>query len=129
MNTMIFQNKTAKKLFLTWWTGGEKNFLKYSRNETYFFFWIKKKCRVVWMALHCQLTRKRKSNFLCVFYVYRHFGKENKNVDWAKHRATLRVVNNTVSQYSHFHYHWIDLSAENSFRFAYIVWLAKMWKM
>ena len=81
------------------------------------------------MALHCQLTRKRKSNFLCVFYVYRHIGKENKNVDWAKHRATLRVVHNTVSQYSHFHYHWIDLSAENSFRFAYIVWLAKMWKI
>ena len=30
----VFQNKTAKKLFLTWRTGREKNFLKYSQNET-----------------------------------------------------------------------------------------------
>lgn len=64
------------------------------------------------MALHSQLTGKRKSNLLSVFYVYRHIGKENKNVDWAKHHETLNVVHNTVSQYSYFYYHWIDLSAK-----------------
>ena len=57
------------------------------------------------MALHCQLTPKRKPNFLYVLYVYRPIGKTNKNVDWAKHRATLKVVHNTVSQYSYFYYH------------------------
>ena len=67
------------------------------------------------MALHCQLTRKRKSNFLYVFYVYRHTGKANKNGDWAKHRATFKVVHNTVSQYSYFYYHWIDLRAKKQF--------------
>ena len=105
MNTTIFQNKTVQKLFLTWRTGREKNFLKYSRNETWFFsFRIKKKMSggLNGAALPAY------TNFLFVFSVYRHIGKENKKVDWAQHRATSRVVHNTVSQYSYFYYHWID---------------------
>ena len=55
------------------------------------------------------------TNFLFVFYVYRDIGKENKKVDWAQHRATSRVVHNTVSQYSYFYYHWIDFKRWKQF--------------
>ena len=67
------------------------------------------------------------TNFLFVFSVYQHIGKENKKVDWAQHRATSRVVHNTVSHT--FITTGSTLSAENNFRFVYTVWLAKMWKM
>ena len=73
---MIFQNKTAKKLFLTWRTEREINFLKYSWNES-FFFWIKKKMSggLNGAALSAY------TNFLCDFDTL----VKKKNVDWAKH--------------------------------------------
>ena len=98
MNTMIFQNKTAKKLFLTWRTEREINFLKYSWNES-FFFWIKKKMSG---GLN-DAALSAYTNFLCDFDTL----VKKKNVDWAKHRQ-----HNTVSQYSYSYYHEIYLSAE-----------------
>ena len=74
---MIFQNKTAKKLFLAWRTERQINFLKYSWNES-FFFWIKKKMSggLNGAALSAY------TNFLCDFDTL----VKKKNVDWAKHR-------------------------------------------
>ena len=105
MNTTIFQNKTVKKLFLTWRTGREKKFLEIlTKRDLVFFFPNKKKMSggLNGAALPAY------TNFLFVFSVYRHIDKENKKVDWAQHLATSRVVHNTVSQYSYFYYHWID---------------------
>ena len=90
MNTMIFQNKTAKKLFLTWRTEREINFLKYSWNES-FFFWIKKKMSG---GLN-DAALSAYTNFLCDFDTL----VKKKNVDWAKHKQ-----HNTVSQYSYSYY-------------------------
>ena len=72
---MIFQNKTAKKLFLTILMKRE------------FFFWIKKKMSggLNGAALSAY------TNFLCDFDTL----IKKKNVDWAKHRQ-----HNTFSQYS-----------------------------
>ena len=89
--------------YLTNWTG--KKFLEIlTKRDLVFFFPNKKKMSggLNGTALPAY------TNFLFVFYVYRDIGKENKKVDWAQHRATSRVVHNTVSQYSYFYYHWID---------------------
>ena len=94
---MIFQNKTAKKLFLTWRTEREIDFLKYSWNES-FFSELEK--NVGWSEWRSTVSLHE----LLVWF--RHIGKE-KNFDWAKHKQ-----HNTVSQYSYSYYHGIYLSAE-----------------
>ena len=79
MNTTIFQNKTVQKLFLTYltnWTG--KKFLEIlTKRDLVFFFPNKKKMSgdLNGAALPAY------TNFLFVFSVYRHIGKENKKVD------------------------------------------------
>ena len=80
MNTMIFQNKTAKKLLLTWRTEREINFLKYSWNESY-FFWIKKK-NVGWSERRCTVSLHE----LLVWF--RHIGKEKER--WLSEAQTTQ---------------------------------------
>ena len=66
---MIFQNKTAKKLFLTWRTEREIDFLKYSWNES-FFSELKK--NVGWSEWRSTVSLQE------LLLWFRHIGKEKE---------------------------------------------------
>ena len=101
---MIFQ----KKLFLTWRTEREINFLKYSWSES-FFFWIKK--NVGWSERRCTVSLHE----LLVWF--RHIGKEKER--WLSEAQTTQHCQSIFI---------LLLPRKNSFRFVYTVWLAKMCK-
>ena len=107
-NTMIFQNKTAKKLFLTWRTEREINFLKYSWNES-FFSELKK--NVGWSERRCTVSLHE------LFVWFRHIGKEKER--WLSEAQTTQHCQSIFI---------LLLPRKNSFRFVYTVWLAKMCK-